>query len=75
MPTSTRHAGRWDAGWPRTGAGSIRRFTLGMLEDIILSCYRHHWFSMDKLKPIYRELLIAAHRATGEYKIPNSDLK
>jgi len=42
-----------------------------MLEDIALSSYRHHWFSMNKLKSTYRELLIAAHRDTGEYKIPS----
>ena len=41
-----------------------------MMEDIALSSYRHGWFSMDKLKSIYRELLMAAHRETGEYKIP-----
>ena len=51
--------------------GGYRRFTLGMLEDIALSSYRHHWFSMNKLKSTYRELLIAAHRETGEYKIPS----
>jgi hypothetical protein len=55
---------------PRRTAGGYRRFTLAMLEDIALSSYRHHWFSMEKLKLIYRELLIAAHRDTGEYKIP-----
>lgn len=41
-----------------------------MLEDIALSSYRHGWFPMDKLKFTYRELLLAAHRDTGEYKIP-----
>jgi hypothetical protein len=42
-----------------------------MIEDIALSSYRHGWLSMDKLRFIYRELLIAAHRETGEYKIPS----
>jgi hypothetical protein len=56
---------------PRRTAGGYRRFTLAMLEDIALSSYRHGWFSMDELKFIYRELLIAAHRDTGEYKIPS----
>jgi hypothetical protein len=56
---------------PLRTAGGYRRFTLAMLEDIALSSYRHHWFSMEKLKFTYRELLIAAHRATGEYKIPH----
>jgi hypothetical protein len=55
---------------PRRTAGRYRRFTLAMLEDIALSSYRHGWFSMEKLKLTYRELLIAAHRDTGEYKIP-----
>jgi hypothetical protein len=41
-----------------------------MLEDIALSSYRNHWFSMGRLKFTYREVLIAAHRETGEYKIP-----
>ncbi|MDT5068425.1 MAG: hypothetical protein QOK02_4580 [Mycobacterium sp.] len=51
--------------------GGYRRFTLAILEDIALSSYRHHWFSMEKLKYTYRELLMAAHRETGEYKIPS----
>ena len=55
---------------PRRTAGSYRRFTLAMLEDIALSSYRHHWFSMNKLKSTYRELLMAAYRETGEAKIP-----
>lgn len=50
---------------PRRTAGGYRRFTLAMVEDIALSSYRHGWFSMDKLKFTYRELLIAAHRDTG----------
>jgi hypothetical protein len=51
---------------PRRTAGGYRRFTLAMLEDIALSSYRHGWFPMEKLKFTYRELLIAAHRDTGE---------
>jgi hypothetical protein len=54
----------------RTPAG-YRRFTLAMLVDIALSSYRRHWFSMAKLTSTYRELLMAAHRETGEYKIPS----
>jgi len=42
-----------------------------MLEDIALSSYRSHWFSMGHLKSTYRELLIAAYRETGEAKIPS----
>ena len=56
---------------PLRTAGGYRRFTLAMLEDIALSSYRNHWFSMEKLKFIYRELLMAAYRDTGEYKIPS----
>ena len=56
---------------PRRTAGGYRRFTLAMLEDIALSSYRSHWFSMGHLKSTYRELLIAAHRDTGEAKIPS----
>jgi hypothetical protein len=56
---------------PLCTTGGYRRFTLAMLEDIALSSYRNHWFSMDKLKSTYRELLVAAHRETGEYKIPS----
>jgi hypothetical protein len=55
---------------PLRTPGGYRRFTLAMLEDIALSSYRHGWFSIEKLKFIYRELLIAALRDTGEYKIP-----
>jgi hypothetical protein len=42
-----------------------------MVEDIALRSYRHGWFSINKLKFIYRELLIAAHRDTGQYKGPS----
>jgi hypothetical protein len=56
---------------PRRTAGGYRRFTLAMLEDIALSSYRHGWFPMEKLKSTYRELLVAAHRETGEAKIPS----
>jgi hypothetical protein len=56
---------------PLRTPGGYRRFTLAMLEDIALSSYRHHWFSMGHLKSTYRELLVAAHRDTGEYKIPS----
>jgi hypothetical protein len=56
---------------PLRTQGRYRRFTLAMLEDIALSSYRHGWFSMDKLKFTYRELLMAAHRETGEAKIPS----
>src|SRR6476660_9749645 len=56
---------------PLRTPGGYRRFTLAMLEDIALSSYRSHWFSMGHLKSTYRELLIAAYRETGEAKIPS----
>src|ERR1700742_3439584 len=56
---------------PLRTPGGYRRFTLAILEDIALSSYRNHWFSMGHLKSTYRELLIAAHRDTGEAKIPS----
>jgi hypothetical protein len=56
---------------PRRTPGGYRRFTLAMLKDIAISSYNHHWFSMDKLKSTLRELAMAAHRDTGEDKIPS----
>lgn len=55
---------------PLRTTGGYRRFTLAMLKDIALSSYRQGWFSMDRLKSTIRELVMAAHRATGEYEIP-----
>src|ERR1700730_18029990 len=51
--------------------GYYRRFNPAMMEAIALLSYRDHWSSMDNLKSTYRELLVAAHRETGEYKIPS----
>lgn len=42
-----------------------------MLRDIATSSYRQHWFSMEKLKFTFRELAMAAHRDTGEHKVPS----
>ena len=55
---------------PLRTPGGYRRFTPAMLGDISLCCYRNRWFTMDALKLVLRELAIAAHRDTGEYKIP-----
>ena len=52
---------------PLRTAGGYRRFSLPMLEDIALSCYRHGWFTMDALELAFRELAMAAYRDTGEY--------
>ena len=56
---------------PLRTAGGYRRFTTAMLRDIATSSYRQHWFPMGHLKSTYRQLLIAAYRETGEYKIPS----
>ena len=56
---------------PLRTPGDYRRFTLAMLKDIALCCYRHRWFTMDALKLVLRELAMAAYRDTGEYKIPS----
>jgi hypothetical protein len=55
---------------PLRTPGGYRRFTPTMLKDIATSCYLHGWFSGHKLRSVYREILIAAHPDTGEYKIP-----
>jgi hypothetical protein len=55
---------------PLRTAGGYRRFTLAMLKDIAVISTNQGWFSLDDLKSSLRELLIAAHRQTGEYKIP-----
>jgi hypothetical protein len=51
---------------PLRTPGGYRRFTLAMLKDIALCCYRHRWFTMEKLKSVLRELAIAAYRDTEE---------
>jgi hypothetical protein len=59
---------------PLRTPGGYRRFTLMMLKDIATSSYWHGWFSLDKTKSVYREILIAAHRHTagGEVLGPSS---
>jgi hypothetical protein len=47
---------------PLRTPGGYRRFTLTMLKDIATSCYLHGWFSGDKLRSVYREIIIAAHQ-------------
>jgi hypothetical protein len=51
---------------PLRTPGGYRRFTLAMLKDIALSCYRHGWFTMDALELAFRELAMAEYSATGE---------
>jgi hypothetical protein len=50
--------------------GGYRYFSIEMLKDIAACCYRQRWFSMDKLKSTYREIVTTAHHATGEYRTP-----
>jgi hypothetical protein len=56
---------------PLRTPGGYRRFTLAMLKAIAICSRNHHWFSMEKLKSTLRELAMAAHRDTGEDKIPS----
>jgi hypothetical protein len=55
---------------PLRTPGGYRRFTLEMVKDIAVSCTNQGWFSLDELKFALREILIAVHHQTGEYKIP-----
>jgi hypothetical protein len=55
---------------PLRSPGGYRYFSIEMIRDIATSCYRHHWFSFDEVKSVFRELVMAAYRDTGEYKIP-----
>src|SRR5258705_503224 len=57
---------------PLRTPGGYRRFRQSTLRDIALCCYRHRWFMMDALKLVLLKLAMAAHRDTGEYKIPDS---
>jgi hypothetical protein len=50
--------------------GGYRYFSIEMLREIACCCYRHHWFSYDEMRSVFREPAMAAHRDTGEYKIP-----
>jgi hypothetical protein len=55
---------------PLRTSGRYRRFTIAVLRDVATSSYRQHWFSMEELKLVFRELAMAAYHDTGEYKIP-----
>jgi hypothetical protein len=56
---------------PLRTPGGYRRFTTEMLKDIAICSRNHHWFSWEKLQSTLRELAMAAHRDTGEDKIPS----
>ena len=51
---------------PLRTPGGYRRFTTAMLRDIATSSYRQHWFSMEELKLVFRELAMASHAQTDE---------
>ena len=55
---------------PLRSPGGYRYFTMEMLREIACCCYRHHWYSHEQLRSVFRELAIAAYGDTGEYKIP-----
>ena len=57
---------------PLRTAGGYRRFTLAMLEDIALSSYRNHWFSVEKVKITFFELAMA--HATGSITRSRTEL-
>ncbi len=52
---------------PMRAPGGYRWFSLTMLKDIAESCCLKGWFSVDKLRSVYREIVIAAH--PGEFVI------
>jgi hypothetical protein len=56
---------------PLRSPGGYRYFSIQMLKDIAACCYRHHWYSFEELKPVFRELVMAAYRDTGECDIPD----
>lgn len=55
---------------PLRTAGGYRFFSIEMLKEMATCSYRHHWYSFDELKSVFRDLAIAAYGDTGEYQIP-----
>jgi hypothetical protein len=51
---------------PLRTSGRYRRFTIAVLRDVATSSYRQHWFSMEELKLVFRELAMASHAQTDE---------
>ncbi len=49
----------------RTSSG-YRLFTVEMLQEIAMCCYRHHWYSYGELNLAFRKLAVAAYGDTGE---------
>jgi DNA-binding transcriptional MerR regulator len=55
---------------PLRSPGGYRYFSIEMLRDIAACCYRHHWFSFDEVKSVFRELAMTTYGDTGDGKIP-----
>jgi hypothetical protein len=56
---------------PLRTPGGYRRFTLEMLKEIALSCYRHGWFSFGELKSTFYGPAMDAYVDTDEGEIPS----
>jgi hypothetical protein len=54
---------------PLRSPGGYRFFTIEMVKDVATCCYRHHWFSFNELKSVFRELAMAVDSDTGEGEI------
>ena len=51
---------------PLRSPGGYRHFSIEILREIACCCHRHHWYSYEELKSVFRELAMAAYRDTGE---------
>ena len=52
---------------PLRSSGGYRFFSVEMLMEIATCCYRHHWFSFDELRSVFRKLATAVDGDTREY--------
>ena len=51
---------------PLRSPGGYRYFSIEMLKDIAMCCYRYHWHSNEELKSVFHALAMAAYHDTGE---------
>jgi hypothetical protein len=51
---------------PLRTAGGYRYFSIEMLIEIATWCYRHHRYSFDELRSVFRKLVIAVYGDTGQ---------
>jgi hypothetical protein len=56
---------------PLRSPGGYRYFSIEMLQDIAKCCYRHHCYSFDELKSVFRELAMAVYGDTGGDGMPD----